>query len=101
MTRGPPGRSTRATSRSTATGCCRYWIDTQTVAASTLASARGSFVSRLRFCTNQRVSRGLAASSVAFMPWPITSAYSISGGKWLTQLLIRSSKTPPAGKIRR
>ena len=28
----------------------------------------------LRSWTNQRVSRGLAASSAAFMPWPITAA---------------------------
>ena len=71
---GAPGRSTRARSRSTTTGCCRYWIETQIIAASTLAVASGSCVSRLRFWTNQRLSRGLAASSVAFMPWPITSA---------------------------
>src|SRR5271166_1215779 len=71
---GAPGRNTRATSRTTATGCCRYCTDTQTIAASMLASASGSLVTRLRFWTNQRLSRGLAASSAAFMPWPITSA---------------------------
>src|SRR6185437_5602094 len=47
---GAPGRSTRQTSRNTATGCCRYWIETQIIAASKPASASGSFGCLLRSC---------------------------------------------------
>jgi cysteine synthase A len=78
ITTGAPGRSARARSASTSTGCCRYWTETQMSAASSDASPSGSRGSALRSCTNQRSRRGFAASSSAFMPWPITSAYDAS-----------------------
>ena len=54
---------------------------------------------RFRSCTKLRLSRGLALSSSAFMPWPITSEKVTSDGRWLTQLDMRSSSTPPAGSV--
>jgi hypothetical protein len=71
---GAPGFSARATSLNTSTGRCRYWIATQISAASKLSSSRDRVGSSFRSWTNQRSSRGLAASSSSFIPWPITSS---------------------------
>jgi len=71
---GLPGRSAWARLENTLAGCWRYWMDTHMHAASMLTGGSGRVGSALRSWVNQRSNRGFAASSAAFMPWPITSA---------------------------
>ena len=61
-----------------------------------LPNGRRGFV--FRFWTAYESSLSLRRSSTSFMPSPMTRRYSTSGGRWLTQLLMRSRSSPPAGK---
>ena len=65
---------------------------------STMANCAQSLI------TQQAILKGSAAcpkrnllTSAAFMPCPTTRLYFFSGGKWLTQLLIRSRTTASSG----
>ena len=51
----------------------------------------------MRFLTKKRLSLLFFPSSSAFRPWPTTSEYSTSGGRWLIHELHMSSTLPPAG----
>ena len=97
MTHTPPGLRMRYTSANTSSGRWRYCTETQHRTASKDWSAAAKVGFSLRFFTKNRESRRLAPSSSAFMPWPTTSSYSTSGGRWEIQLLHMSKTRPPGG----
>ena len=97
-TKGAPGRSARRTSPKSRTGWSTYWIDTAHIAASNVAFSNGRRGSRLTSWTTCAASCGLSAISSAFRPSPTTS-WARSLGRWLRQLLMRSSSRPRGGRI--
>lgn len=81
---------------STFSGDCRYCTLTVQSTASKVPLSSSSRCSLLRSLTKKRSRRGFLASSCAFSPWPTTRRNRTSGGRWLTQELMRSSTSHPA-----
>ena len=67
-------------------------------AASNASASKGSARHVFRSCTTWLSGVGWRQAPSSFRPSPTTRAYWTSSGRWLTQLLIRSSTRPTGGK---